>query len=568
MRAGAAPMMWSRLLSRVLVLGSIAVLAAVSYYFMSEYRALRERERVLQGLDELGREESPCTALAEARRLLAGADADMAYTIDNVQQSLAARVVGDEDEAAKNTLLAAEREGVLDSALCEQIQLARSIGEVHPVFAFLRYTREEGRACDEQEQLAEVLGGLGSHRPVMLHALMEHVSELRCLEPHVAETVASMVVDTVYASPRAMDDLDVLRIAGFLEDWVPLGAAQFGCRVEARSEVSALGNVIGCTPDERRRVLSHYRLEKPLSSSAAEQLPAGTEVLLLRDGDARCDVMPAGGSAAFYTVPCGDLSLSSDLHIGVRIEAITYGRAEADLVAGVATYVGRSGALTTDSKEPELRSWFGYDRDGHALGAAHRVELQAIAAILGEDVPERPLRAFCRRSGARYCYDVDWAHAVSRVAGEAVIFLSRPARVFLEEESLSRSEGEAHFWAAFGRAPKDNAYWRVYRLGTSGELLVEALRDKVEVRWRSVDTDAWQSQSFGKDASEGTPESARLLAALDIQRDGKPELLIQRATYRQAAQGVEPATDDVLLLHLADAHGHFVPLNHLTVHEY
>jgi hypothetical protein len=561
--------MWSRLLSRSLVLGAVATLAGITYYFLSQFQSIRDREHVIATLQEFSDEAGPCAALIAAHKVGPVSD-DMRHTINGLRQSFAIQVVGETDKPGRKVLLDAEAEGILDQSTCEQIKLAREVGETHPVFALLRYTRYGGRVCEEEPRLGEILASLGSHRSVMLHAIMKDVHELRCLSPSLAEKIASMTVETLFDSPRALDDLDVLRIAGFLDEWAPERAAQLGCRVEAKGEASRLGTALGCTPDHRRRVLTHYKTLRALArTDGGAPLPAGTQVVLVREQDNRCEVIPFEGDTQLYSGTCTDLTLVSDLFLAVRIEAITYGRAAADLVAGLATYVGERGKLQATTKEPELRSWFGYDASGELLGPAHIVELRAVAAMLGEEVPERPLRAFCQRSGARYCYDVDWAHAVSRLSGEAVVFLSRPeSGVFLQPMDPASETAQQHFRGAFGRLPSEGATIRVLPLAKGGELISEASLGSLELRWRLTGSAPWQAQSFGSAEGGAAPPSARLLAALDLQQDGRPELIMQRVTREMTPIGVKDTTDEVVLLHLGEGQNRFSFLNRLTVHEY
>ncbi len=558
-----------RLLSRLAVLAAIAILAGVTFFFFRELRSLDHRRRVVQDIRGLADEEGPCVGLLESRRLAEGADADLEYTLNGVRAGLARDIIGSEDGHGRSALLAADKDGILDLGLCEQIRLARAIGEVHPVFALLRFVREGGHVCEDTEGLGKTLEGLGSHRAVMLHALMADVGALDCLGPGLREKIAGMVAETVASSPRFLDDLDVLRIASFLDEWAPLPAAQLGCRIEARGDVSRLGALIGCTPDHKRRVLPRYKTLRPVPDEAGGAgLAQGAEVLLLREEEPLCDVLPVTEGARLVQAPCKDLVLVSGLKVAVRVEAVSYGRVQADLIAGVATYEGESGRLSSTTQDPGLRSWFAYDRRGEALGSASVVELTAVAALFGEQVPERPLKAFCERSGARYCYDVDWAQAVTRLPGEAVVFLSRPARVFLPELELGPDEAAEHFAQAFGRPPATGSQVRLHGLEGGGELITEGTLEGIELRLRVGSGGPWLSQRFGTGEGGPTPPSARLLAALDVQRDGRPELVVQRVAREAAEAGLRDVLDEVLLLHLPAGAGQFATLNRLTVHEY
>jgi hypothetical protein len=559
--------MLSRILSRLAILASIAVLAGVTYYLLDEYRSLRERQRTLREVTAVNVKEGPCAAL-ERLRHLGPVDSELQHTVNGLRSRLVAQVVGDDDLRGRRVLAAADREGLIDLSLCEQIRLSHAVGEVHPVLALLRYTREGGSPCEEEPRLSTVLDGLGSHRPLMLRALLRDIRELSCLSPALSEKIARMAASSLMEQPKLMDDLDVVRIAAYLTEWAPLESAQLACRAEARGERSQISLAIGCTPDARRRILVHYQTKQRLQpSTGAPELPVASDVVLLHESGPFCQVMPAAGGAD-YTVSCRALRLASDLVLAVRVEALSYGRAEADLVAGLATYVGEGGTMIASAKEPELRSWFAYNREGDLLGGAHRVELSAVAATLGEVVPDEPLRAYCKRTGARYCYDVDWAHVVSRVRGEPVLYLSRPASVFLEPRRLSPDESRARFNEAFGRDPAPGTYWQIFGLAGGGELAVESTHDDVLLRWQTSPDAPWRSQAFGHSEGGAVPPSAQLLAALDVRRDGRPELVLQRVTRKVTAAGAREQSDEIWFLQLPVEADRFSVLNRLTVHEY
>ena len=557
--------MLSRILSRLLIVACIGVFVGVAYYFYDEYGAINLRERVVREAIDTSHLEGPCAGLASLARI-GPAGVDLENTLSGLRNRLVSEVVGGEDLRGRRVLAQADREGIIDRSLCEQIRLSHQVGEVHPVLAFLRYTRDGGNPCEEEPRLAEVLDGLGSHRGIMLRALMGDVRELGCFSPALAEKVAVMVANAAAESPFLLDGLDEARIAAFLTQWAPVETAQLGCEAMARGGPSKLAKAVGCSAEARRRVLVHYQAaDVPgLAGSPA----ADRDVVLLRQTGPFCEVMPAAGGA-LRTVACRSLRLASDLVLAVRIEALSYGRAEADLVAGLATYVGATGELKDDPQEPELHSWFGYNRDGELIGAAHRVELGAVAALLGEAVPDDPLRSFCKRSGAKYCYDVDWAHVVSRLRGAPLLFLSRPAAVFLAPVSLTPEETAARFHQAFGRDPAREAYWRVYGLGGGGaELALESTADDVSLRWRTAATAAWRTQAFGRSEGGANPASASFIAALDIQKDGHPALIIHRTAHAAGSKTPSGPTDELLLVSLPAGHDKFSVLNRLTIHEY
>jgi len=559
--------MLSRFLSRLTILASIAVLAGASYFFIDTYRELRDREQLVRSLAQLAADEGPCAALLAARHVADSEDAQLHFAIRGLRAQFAAQIVGAADAHAARALLSADREGLIDYDLCEQIRLSRSLDEMHPVLALLRYTREGGSPCDDEAKLPGVLDGLGSHRPVMLHALMRDVPKLRCLSPALREKIAALVVDMGAESPRSLDDLDVLRVAAFLSEAAPLAAAQLGCLLEARGDVSRLANALDCPPDAKRRVLVRYQVRQAVPGTAgAPALAEGSLVLLLREREERCVVMPATGASVAYVLPCDRLRLASDILVGVCIDAVSYGDTGADLLAGLGTYVAAESRVVAATRDPATRSWFGYGREGQFLGPVHVTDLDAVAVAAGEAPPQRPLRAQCERSGAKYCYDVDWLHTVSRLEQEPVLFLSQPAPVFLRPES-DAARALTLFAEGFGRPAAAGASWHSYALAQGGALASEAQRDSIEVRWRLRPAGPWRVQSFGHLEGGAAPPSARLLALLDMQRDGRPELVVQRVLRTLVKGEARDSSDEVLLLDLPDA-GAFRVVNRLTIREF
>lgn len=586
----------SRTASRILLVASTAVIVAITYYFMDEFRILRGREAVLTELTEVARDEGPCAALVAARSVAIPRGVNAAVLLSALRSKLAHEIVGVDDPRGARALVEADHDGVIDYGLCEQIRLSTNLGEVHPVLGLLRYTRGGASACDEEPRLAAVLDGLGSHRPAMLHALMRDVAELSCLSSSVAEKVASMIASVVFDAPRLLDDLDVLRVAAFFSDYAPMQAAQFGCRTEVRGQVSLLANAIGCSPDARRRILLHYRVGAAGASSSAANganavallapnqssfgrslqqvagaadnlsLPVGAEVLLLRESQGTCEISPAEGGGSVHEVACERLHLASDIVIAVRIDSFEWHIVRADLLAGLASFDGTLGRPEAATREPAVKSWFAYGLRGEFLGAAHRVELAALAQASGEALPDRPLRTNCERSGAQYCYDVDWAHTVSRVQGEPVLFLSRPAPILMSAVVATESYS-IMFREVFGREPNSEGSWRAYELAGGGLMFVEIVRDGFELRWRGR-REGWLAQTFGRLEGGAAPPSARLLAVLDIEHNGIPELIVQRVSRRATPKGVRDASDEILMLRTSDVGRPFTVLNHLTVREY
>jgi hypothetical protein len=546
--------MLTRAISRALIVASIASLAAVSYSLFDDFRTRRERSRTLHRLAVIAEEEGPCAALVASHAVPPALLPALEASLTELRQQYVEEIVHESDPRAVEALRLADQQGLVDYTQCEEFRLLGDAGVTHPVLALWRYTKAAGSFCDDEPQLAAALSGLGSHRGVLLHALLRDVGQLRFLSPELGAQIAEMAVAAALDAPRLFDDLDTLRIAGFLSETTPLAAGRLGCALEARHELSLLAAQIGCTPDTKRRVLVHYRLPGE-----------GREVLWLRERGPTCTVMPVD-EVTSLDVPCAELRLASDLVVGVRIERLSYGRAEADLLAGLGTYVAAEQALVGPAKAPDVQSWFGYDREGRFVGPAHVVELRAVAAALGEQIPERPVRAFCERTGARYCYDVDWVHTVEHLTGEPVLYLSRPAAVFL---APWQGEGASDvFRQAFGRDPAGDASWRVYGLAGGGALATEAHPEGVVLRWRIGEASPWREQTLGSGEGGSPAPQARIIAVLDLRQDGLPELVAQRVSRQASPAGARDANDEILLLALRRDASHFTEVNRLTVHEY
>jgi hypothetical protein len=561
--------MFSRLWTNLVILASLAVLGFVGWTFYAEYHQLSVRTQRLVDLKRIGDEEGPCAGLEAARSLEPVDDFDLQRAVELRRKVYAAGVVGQEDGRGREALLEADSEGLVDRTLCEQIKLVRELGEVHPVLELLRFTRQGGDACEDPAELDSVLAALSSHRQVMLHSLMEQVEQLGCLPAWLASKIGTQVFETLESEPDAMDDLDVLRVAKFLEGWAPVRAAQFACWVQATGQASRLGTTLGCTPYHQRQVLPRYRYAKPIPALAgADAGEAGGEVYLLREEGDRCLVRPAGEPPRAFTASCGALTFLSDVQVAVLIESIAYGLARASLIAGVASYDGATGSVRVTREEPELRSWYGYNRDGAPLGLTQEVRLADVASMVGEELPEQPVRSYCTEVGARYCYDVDWTQTVGELDGNAVVFLSRPMRIFLQEARLPADVTVALMAEAFGGPVPAGASLRSYALGNGGYLFAAVAPGSVELRWRLSGDAAWRSQSFGTREGGNAPPAARLLAAFDLRRDGRPELLLQRIDRELRHGDLQDANDSIVLLALDDGGLRFETLNTLTIHEY
>jgi hypothetical protein len=196
------------------------------------------------------------------------------------------------------------------------------------------------------------------------------------------------------------------------------------------------------------------------------------------------------------------------------------------------------------------------------------VTLDDLAQRFGEELPPNPLRAFCRQNGAKYCYDVDWAQVVTKLDGEPVVFLSRPLGVFVAQLDAPLDVHEQLFREAFGRPAIEGATTRVYTMGHGGYLIVEGRPAAVEVRWRLRPEDPWKAQGFGTPEGGHSPPSARLLAVLDLEADGKPEILVQRANRAVQDGEVKDVSDEIVFMRLDQTAAKFNSVNQLTVREY
>jgi len=558
----------SRWWTNLIFLASVVTLGTVVWYFVSEYYEVEHKRQILGELSATGEDDGPCAGLEIARGLERPMSLDFQRSVDAQRRGFAGQVVGVDDVQAQAAFLGADTDGFVDRTLCEQIMLVRSLGETHPVLELLRFTREGGDPCQDPQGLSQALGSLTSHRSKMLHALMAQVAQLHCIPPWLATRLADMVLEDLRSEPTALDDLDTLRVAKFLDSWSPVQAAQLSCLLETDGRASKVGSAVGCTPYHKRYVLPRYRSAVGLPAMAgALAVPKRSEVLLLwQEGD-RCHVRPESEPPRAATVSCSDLSLLSDVHVAVMVEVVEFGLVRASLMAGVVTYDGATNRVVATKKEPDLKSWYGYDRRGLPLGMTHAVRLKDLGVRYGADVPDHPLRTFCRQSGAKYCYDLDWAQVVGVLEGDPVVYLSRPMRTFLEERSVPTDVAARLFVEAFGRPPAEEGTTRVYALAHGGQLLIEVSPGGLDVRWRLADG-PWRSKSWGTAEGGRVPPTARLLAAMDLERDGRPELLLQRVHRVQADGSYKDSVDEVMLLSLGPRGVSWQSLNRLTVHEY
>jgi hypothetical protein len=268
------------------------------------------------------------------------------------------------------------------------------------------------------------------------------------------------------------------------------------------------------------------------------------------------------------TVACPDLSLISGVDVAVLIESVRYGAARAELISGLVAYSGSSHTIAPSNKEPDVKTWFVYDRHGEPLGTTRVASLVDIALQAGEDLPANPLRTFCHDAGAQYCYDVDWTQLVARVQGDASLYLSRPLRIFLHDAVLPADRRAAVFREAFARSPASDASFRVIPFGAEGMLVAEMVPDGVELRWRQASSERWRAQSFGAGEGGAVPPAARLLAAMDLQEDGSPELVLQKTERSMVRGELKQRSDAIFLIGIDPKVQRFSPVTKLTVHEY
>jgi hypothetical protein len=152
--------------------------------------------------------------------------------------------------------------------------------------------------------------------------------------------------------------------------------------------------------------------------------------------------------------------------------------------------------------------------------------------------------------------------------GNPIVYLSRPMRVFLQAAKLPEDVLEHQFSEAYGRPSVRDAVRRAYDLASGGALLVEATRGGLHFCWRLRADSAWSCQAFGLPEGGRVAPTARLLAAMDIERDGRPELLVQRIERTRSNGAFKDTTDAILVLGLEPTGLRFRTLNRLVVHEY
>lgn len=538
---------------------SLAVLAAVVMYLGGAIADVDRRQQVFGHIVGHAEAWGSCAALLEATSLLPTAAPALRPTLEGLRLSLAGDIVGG-DRRGQEALLSATADRLVDLPVCEQIGLTHSTGELHPILGLLRFTRGGVDPCQDGEALEGVIAGLRSHRGRMLHVLMEHVGQLACLDGVTAARVAKSVASLVREEPAFFDRLDVLGVASFLSRWAPLDAAQLGCRAEARGDRSRLLAALGCTRYHLAGVLTRYRI-RAAEGSRREGYEVG------RVGEV-CELRPVRGPPRLMRVPCAELEPVSDLDIAVLVDPVDLGGVEVDLVAGLGRFSGAERTLEPAGDQAPVPVWFGYDRLGRPLGTAHAVALSDLAARWGVDLPDNPMRSACRRAGARYCYDVDWAQVVSRLEGLPLVFLSRPAAVFVSPRSAPSAVAEP-FEAAFGRPPGSSGVARAYILSAGARLVVDSQPRHVDLRWQLSAGERWRSQRLGEPDRASGYAAARLLAVLDVEHDGRPEVIVQTARSDGGREKeVFEAIDTVDLMRWDRQAEKFEVVNRLTVHEY
>lgn len=554
----------------------VAVLAlfGAGWFFYGSLARIDSRREVFGTLQQRFESRGACAALVTLRRMNTERQfsASLRATLEDLRQEYARQVVGNAEPATASALAGAHRDGLVSGKLCEQIRLAKGLGQTHPVLTLLRFVRTEQDACRRQQLLLPTLQALDSHRPVMVHEIMRQVGRLGCLQASVARGLAHAALEHLRQRPRALDDLNAYRVARFLRRWAPRQAAALGCLVEVRGDVSVVANAIGCTPRARRRLLPRYRSAEPLTHGRGVSAdPAGTEVLLLarEPGSETCQVMTDRPSPSLHRVRCDALTLVSGTQLSVRIEALRFGAVRADLIAGLGRLrPGTRAFAPAARRSPKLQTWYAYDRKGQFLGLADVTSLATVAQETGsQHVPDKPLRAFCRRTGARFCYDVDWAEVVRRVDGRATFFLSRPADgVFLEQlpSGQARQRARAVLAERFRAEARSHAVWR---LQNKGILVYQAGPQGFELALQGAAEGMAQIHEFTPGARRGLVR-ARLLAAWDLEPDGRPELVVQQVHQQPEAASPGLESDEIVLMRYVARRNAFEPLNRLVIHEY
>ncbi|MEO0459488.1 MAG: hypothetical protein AAF219_01505 [Myxococcota bacterium] len=546
-----------------------AVSIAVGGYFYSAWHEVDRRSRIVEHVEHTHAERGACAALEVIGQIEGAVSISLQAAIDGRRPDYARAILANPDSRELSVFLEADQEGLIDRGLCEEMRLAAEVGETHPVLAMLLFTRERFDPCDEADSIEAVLDGLSTHRSRVLRALFEEPVRLTCFEPSLSERVAIMTLNWLNETPKGLDETDVIEVASFLQRYAPQESAELGCRFDALRTVSRLGKTIGCGADMRGRVLERYRYASSLSKAAGSKRERSAELVLVGRDGGRCQVAPLEDvEAGLTTVACNALESVSDVQLAVLIENLRYGRVRADLIAGVLSYDGTVRKLKRSRREPALGSWFAYDLQGHLLGATQVVELDELAERHGERVPRFPLRSFCRREKAKHCYDVDWTKTVAPVEGEPTIFASRPLNVILDPLELP-SEAESLLLRDSPLLAEDEeTRYRFFRIGREGVLVVASAPGLLRVCWRESDDSIWDQATIRESRKQILAPISRLLAAMDIERDGRPELLLQTAHRALKAGQLRTISDEIVLLTPVSAQNRYEVLTRLTVHEY
>lgn len=564
--------MGHRIVTNLVMVVSIATIAFVVFYFVRQIHYARERQEQLDGLFQISKEEGPCAGLEAARKMPRPMSFDTEHVVVGERQRLVRQLVGEQDPLAVSALLKADGDGLLDRTLCEQIYLLHQTGESHPVVELLRFTGEGGDPCERPELLAQALNQLSSHRDEMVHALLRDVSRLNCAPPWLSTRLAELVMDKLAVLPKFADDLDTHRLANFLQNWTSVRAAQYACAIQAEStdEPTLLARALGCTSEQLQHILPQFRC--PIELTAIREWPpvvAGSEVALLSQEGERCRIRPINGVLRVDTVACSKLIPLSDVDMAVHLDFVSFGVIKAALVGGIARHDAARKLLLAPSVEPNINTWFAYDRLGAPLGMTRSIRLVDLAKRYGEQVPARPLTTFCQESGAKYCYDVDWAKVVETLpTSEAVIYLSRPLGIFLHPAMKSREQLQALWPQTAMRRPADEGSMVMYEIPEQGQLLIRQQRNSVEFRWRSITSQKWYSESFGAIEGGSAPSLARVMTITDAGQDGKPELWVQRLARTMDQGSLRNALDEILLYELSFSKPELKLINRLVVHEY
>ncbi|MCK5688045.1 hypothetical protein KAI87_02185 [Myxococcota bacterium] len=482
---------------------------------------------------------------------------------------LASEIVGVEVPEQTQILYDALKRHLIDRTLCEEIRLASGAGELHPLIGVLEYAYGAVKPCEKPQNLSLLLRALSSHRGYMIHSLFLNMDLLQCLPPGVSLSLSRFALEEVHKDPLLFDDLDMARVAGFLTSRTPVDAAGFACEMEASKTPSKLAEMMGCSDTDKSEILTRYRYEREAGSEVeADFIPESRILVLLsRDGE-MCKTRSVKGPSQILKLRCSDLHLLSNLEIAFHIDEMKYGAHRLSLATGLALVHGESQRLSPSRRKPSKKIWYGYSQEGALLG------LSEISHPGEEKTTERSragqksvMRSFCEKSGARYCFDVDWAESLTSLSATPSIYTSRPVNIFYEpilESDL------LELWAneVFGIQKTKNAELWGFQLENHGSVLGATQEGRFQIAWRASPSEKWQKQSFGGESGKGQLIKARMVVVLNLKIGMGPTLVVQRDVGKKKRSGVVPLFDDVLIMTLNPEWTRFSEKNRLTLHEF